>query len=243
MRATLKDSHNRSITDDLLYSARVSETEGAEMTWLPSGEPPENGLWDCPSEICACTRKGDTNMEANVPPPFLRGFPVLIAAGLLSNLSFGQNGKEKEVSRTTPTVLFVCEHGAAKSVIAAAYFDRLAKDQRLNYKAAFRGVNPDPALNTVAEKGLKQDGIDINGWKPALVAKKDVDEASRIITLGCALPAGTHVASKATDWNDIPSPSQNYELAREEIKKRVQTLVDDLAKEEKQTKGRKKATH
>ena len=96
-------------------------------------------------------------MEANRRSTLLRGFSVLIASGLLFNLSLGQKGKEKEASRTTPTVLFVCEHGAAKSLIAAAYCDKLAKDQRLNYKATFRGVNPDPALNSVAEKGLKQD--------------------------------------------------------------------------------------
>jgi protein-tyrosine-phosphatase len=163
-------------------------------------------------------------------------FPVLIAAGLLLNVSLGQSRKEKEASSATPTVLFVCEHGAAKSLIAAAYFDKLAKDQRLNYKAAFRGVNPDPALNSVAEKGLKQDGIDTSGWKPARVTQQDIDEASQIVTLGCALPAGIHVASKVTDWNDISSPSQNYERARSEIKKRVQKLVDDLAKEERPPK-------
>lgn len=175
-------------------------------------------------------------MEANRRPTLLRGFSVLIAAGLLLNLSFGQRGKKKEVGRTTPTVLFVCEHGAAKSLIAAAYFDKLAKDQRLNYKAAFRGVNPDLALNSVAEKGVKQDGIDTRGWKPVRVTQQDIDEASQIVTLGCALPAGTHVASKVTDWNDIPSLRHDFPFARDEIKKRVQKLVDDLAKEERPTK-------
>jgi arsenate reductase (thioredoxin) len=166
--------------------------------------------------------------------------PVLIATGMLLNVSLGQSKKEKEASSATPTVLFVCEHGAAKSVIAAAYFDKLAKDQGLNYKAAFRGVNPDPAVNPVAEKGLKRDGFDISGWKPALVAKKDLDEASRIVTLGCALPAGTSKAPKVTDWSDIPSPSQNYNLARDEIRKRVQKLVDDLAKQERTAKEGKR---
>ena len=175
-------------------------------------------------------------MEANRRPTLLRGFSVLIAAGLLFNLSLGQKGKDKKASRTTPTVLFVCEHGAAKSVIAAAYFNKLAKDPRLNYKATFRGVNPDPALNSVAEKGLRQDGIDTSGWKPARVTQRDVDEASLIVTLACALPAGTHVASKVTDWSEIPSPSQNYQRARDEIKKRVQKLVDDLARKETRPK-------
>ena len=136
-------------------------------------------------------------------------------------------------SAPVPAVVFVCEHGAAKSVIAAAYFDKLAKDQHLPHRAVFRGVNPDATLSSVAEKGLKQDGIDTSGWKPARVTQKDVDEASRIVTLGCVLPAGTHVASKVTDWSDIPSPSQNYSDARDQIKKQVRKLVDDLRNEKR----------
>jgi arsenate reductase len=166
-------------------------------------------------------------------PNVLRGFSVLIAAGLFLNLSFGQNRKDGKASSTTPTVLFVCEHGAAKSVIAAAYFNKQAKDRGLNYTAAFRGINPDPILNPVAEEGLKQDGLDISGWKPVRVAKEDVNKASQIVTLGCALPAGTSKAAKVTDWSNIPSPSQNYQFARDEIKKRVQELVNDLAGEER----------
>lgn len=169
-----------------------------------------------------------------------RLFLVLIVAGLLCNFSLGQNAKEKEASRTTPSVLFVCEHGAAKSVIAAAYFDKLTKDRGLDYKAAFRGVHPDAALNAAAAKGLEEDGIDTAGWKPALVAKKDVDDASRVVTLGCTLPAGISKASKITDWSSVPSPSQNYEFARDDIKKRVQKLVDDLAREKESAGERKR---
>ena len=174
-------------------------------------------------------------MGANGLSILSRGFPVLCAAGLLLPVAFGQEVKAN-VSSVGPRVLFVCEHGAAKSVIAAAYFDKLARDQHLPHRAAFRGVNPDATLSAVAEKGLKQDGIDTSGWKPARLTQKDVDEASQIVTLGCLLPAGTHVASKVTDWSDIPSPSQNYSDARDQIKKQVRKLVDDLRNEERTEK-------
>jgi arsenate reductase (thioredoxin) len=176
-------------------------------------------------------------MKPTGPPPL---FLVVIAAGLLCHFSLGQNGNEKEASISKQTVLFVCEHGAAKSVIAAAYFDKLAKDQGLDYRAAFRGVNPDTVLNAAAAKGLKQDGIDIAGWKPKPLAKKDVDAAARVVTLGCALPAGISKASRVTDWNNVPSPSQGYEYARNYIKKRVQELVEDLARQETAVDKRKR---
>jgi protein-tyrosine-phosphatase len=168
-------------------------------------------------------------MEANRRSLLSLRFPVLIAAGTLLTFSFGQTRKETTRGTVAPTVLFVCEHGAAKSVIAAAYFDKLAKEKRLPHRAAFRGVNPDAVLNPVAKKGLEQDGVDTSGWKPILVTQKDVEKASRVVTLGCLLPARTHAGMQVTDWSDIPSPSQNYSDARDQIKKRVRKLVDDLA--------------
>ena len=167
------------------------------------------------------------NMKANRRSLPSLGFPLLIVVAVSLAPCFAQAGTDKKVA---PTVLFVCEHGAAKSVIAAAYFDKLAKEQRLPHRAAFRGVNPDAVLNPVARKGLEQDGIETSGWKPARLTQQDIDGASQIVTLGCALP-GNHVTSKVADWSEIPSPSQNYQSARDEIKKRVQKLVDDLAKE------------
>lgn len=175
-------------------------------------------------------------MEANRQSVLAFGFPVLIAAGTLLGFSFGQISKETTRNTVAPTVLFVCEHGAAKSVIAAAYFDKLAEEKRLPHRAAFRGVHPDAVLNPVAKRGLEQDGVDTSGWKPILVTQKDVEETSRVVTLGCLLPAGTHVGVQVTDWSDIPSPSQNYSGARDQIKKQVRKLVDDLASGDKRVK-------
>lgn len=165
---------------------------------------------------------------------------VLVVALCLSTASFGQNSKEPTTTEATPTILFVCEHGAAKSVIAAAYFDKLAKERGLNYRAVFRGTNPDPALAAAAEKGLKEDGLDTRGWKPEIVTKKDLDAASAVVTLGCALPNKESSASKLMEWNDTPSVGQDYQAARAYLVKQVQSLVDDLVKKESKAKGQKK---
>ncbi len=39
-------------------------------------------------------------------------------------------------------VVFVCEHGSAKSVIAAAFFDKLARERGLTLRAVARGTQP-----------------------------------------------------------------------------------------------------
>lgn len=165
---------------------------------------------------------------------------VLLAVLCLPVAAFGQEAKPHGATEKTPTILFVCEHGAAKSVIAAAYFDKLAQERGLKYRAVFRGTHPDPALAPTAVKGLEADGISTRGWKPELVSTGDMNAAAEIVTLGCALPGKDAVAEKVTEWNDVPSPSQNYQAARDDIVKRVKSLVDDLAKKEQAAKGKQK---
>jgi protein-tyrosine-phosphatase len=164
---------------------------------------------------------------------------IILAVALASVSSRAQESNGQASAEKGPTVLFVCEHGAAKSVIAAAYFNKLAKERGLKHRAVFRGTNPDPALAAVAEKGLKADGIDPSGWKPELVMAKDMGAAAGIVTLGCALPGKEAVAGKVVEWNGVPSPSENYQVARDDIVKRVERLVDELAKKEQAEAGGK----
>src|SRR5215472_1637766 len=57
------------------------------------------------------------------------------------------------------TVVFVCEHGAARSVIAAAYFNRIAAERHLPYQAIARGTSAQEDLSVATVKGLESDGI------------------------------------------------------------------------------------
>ena len=56
---------------------------------------------------------------------------------IVATLSLAQSAVPAE-----PTVVFVCEHGAAKSVIATAYFNKIAAERGLRARAVYRGVNP-----------------------------------------------------------------------------------------------------
>jgi arsenate reductase len=47
----------------------------------------------------------------------------------------------------TPVIIFVCEHGAAKSVIAATYFNHLAEKAGSARRAIARGINPERELS------------------------------------------------------------------------------------------------
>lgn len=128
-----------------------------------------------------------------------------------------------------PTILFVCEHGAGRSPIAAAYFDRLAREKGLPHRARFRGTSPDASLSPVAREGLRRDGFDVSASTPAPVTPDDLRQAERVIVMGCPLPGRAAVAGKVTDWDGVPGPGGGYDAARDAIRARVEKLVADLA--------------
>src|SRR3954453_3024858 len=84
-----------------------------------------------------------------------------------------------------PTVVFVCEHGAAKSVIATAYFNQIAAEKGLHARAEYRGVNPQVELSVGALKGLRDDGLTIPDRKPSAITQTDVANATVIFAIGC----------------------------------------------------------
>jgi len=123
--------------------------------------------------------------------------------------------------------VFVCEHGAAKSVIAAAHFNRLAKEKGLPHRAITRGTKPDPEIPALVRAGLTADGLDISDWTPRLLTAAEVRDGERVITLACALPPKT--ARKAEEWNDIPNVGTDYERARQAIVAHIHDLLKSLA--------------
>lgn len=143
----------------------------------------------------------------------------LSAAGQKDNL---KNKDSKKV------ILFVCEHGAARSTIAAAYFNKLAKEQNLNYTAVFRGTDPDTVLTPGTAKGLVNDGFDISGWAPEQVTDRDIKDAYRVITFDCKLSLTDRISLQSEKWDGIPPISKDYNIARNQIAERVNRLIAEL---------------
>src|SRR5690242_9243576 len=113
-----------------------------------------------------------------------------------------------------PTIVFVCEHGSAKSTIAAAHFNDIANKSGLPYRAIARGVHPDKEIPPYVKSGLAAEGLDIRGWQPKPFSEGDALRSDGIITLGCTLPTAKSVVTrKIQEWNDVPSPSENYQNA------------------------------
>lgn len=121
------------------------------------------------------------------------------------------------------TIVFVCEHGAAKSILAATYFDHFAIETGLNLRASARGTNPDPEVSQQTIKGLMEDGLMPIHVTPQKLTKSDIQSARRVIAF-CELP-GEFRRSSAEYWKDVPPVSENYGRARDAIIERIRHLM------------------
>lgn len=82
----------------------------------------------------------------------------------------------------TARVVFVCEHGTVKSVVAAAHFNRLARAAGLRAVAISRGTTPDSALPSLVREGLVADGAGAWRDRPSPFRSDDLAGAALIVS-------------------------------------------------------------
>jgi arsenate reductase (thioredoxin) len=121
-------------------------------------------------------------------------------------------------------ILFLCTHGGAKSVMAASYFNRLAEELALPYTAiAASAEDPYDAVPEPVAEFLERDGFDVRAFTPRPVEARDLNGATRTVSIGCEL-AGTHVER----WDDVPAASEDLEGSAAAIRRHVTALVEEL---------------
>ena len=123
------------------------------------------------------------------------------------------------------TVLFVCEHGSAKSVVAAAHFNRLAREAGLPYHAIARGWDIDDTLSPNAVNGLEEDGLATEG-DPIRLSPDDVANADKVIAFG-EIPSELRTDRHIELWN-VPPVSGGYDAARTAIVERIRNVIASL---------------
>jgi protein-tyrosine-phosphatase len=124
-------------------------------------------------------------------------------------------------------VLFVCQHGAAKSVIAARHLAELAHVRGLTLNAAAAGVEPDQLIPPHVIAGLREDGVDDHEAPPRAVTRELLENAQIVVSFGCDLSAFAAASGRIVQWKEVPAVSDGYDAARTEIVGRLHTLLDE----------------
>jgi arsenate reductase (thioredoxin) len=121
-------------------------------------------------------------------------------------------------------IIFVCEHGAAKSIIAAAYFNKFARERNLQFHAIARGTHPEQKLSPPALAGLKEDGLTPAESVPQKLSVADIESAQKIVSF-CELPQQYQKKVVIEQWNDVPPVGENYEKARDMIIAKLKAMM------------------
>ena len=127
---------------------------------------------------------------------------------------------------THQKVLFVCLHGAAKSVLAATDFERMAKERGLLIAAESAGTEPDAEIAPPVRAALKVDGVDMAGRTPRLVTREMAAGATRVVAFGCGLGAATPDGDRIEQWEGVPNVSDGLPVARAVIREHLERLLD-----------------
>ena len=133
------------------------------------------------------------------------------------------------ITDTPPSVLFVCVHNAGRSQMAAGWLRHLSRGKIEVYSG---GSLPGKDLNAAAVEAMREVGVDIANEFPKPFAVEIVQSADVVITMGCGDTCPIFPGKRYEDWALDDPAGLGVEAVRpirDEIKRRVESLIQDLA--------------
>jgi len=130
-------------------------------------------------------------------------------------------------------VLFVCVGNSARSQMAEGFFNYLSK---AGSKAMSAGTLPASSVSSKAVKAMAEIGIDISSFKPKALTLEMVEEADRIITMGCNVEESCPAfllkdKTKIEDWgldDPVGMEIDDVKGVRDEIRRRIKLLLSEI---------------
>jgi arsenate reductase (thioredoxin) len=130
------------------------------------------------------------------------------------------------------SIVFVCLHGAAKSVIAATHLNRLSTERGLNLCATAAGIEPEPDVPPQVCEGLLREGLDVRHYRPRRVTPEELAAAWRVVSFGCDLSDVAPQSLAVERWDDVPLVSNGFQPARDAIAARVHKLLEGYERDD-----------
>lgn len=137
-------------------------------------------------------------------------------------------GAQHVTARPVTTVLFVCEHGTVRSLLAKVLFEQCAAQVGLHMQALSRGTRADSVVPPWMLRGLAADHVALGSWRPQTLRPVDLATASLVVSFDVPAAATSAARVPRAQWDGLPSVSRDYSTGRDAIKVRVHQLVDSL---------------
>lgn len=132
------------------------------------------------------------------------------------------------IASPVPEVLFVCEHNAGRSQMAAALLNSVAGG-RVHVRSA--GSAPRSDIDPSVVASMTEIGLDLAEEFPKPLTDDVVQAADVVITMGCGDACPIYPGKTYLDW-ELPDPSgrtvEEVRVIRDEIAQKVADLLADL---------------
>lgn len=124
------------------------------------------------------------------------------------------------------SVLFLCPHAAAKSVMAAGLLAGEAQRLGLDLRIDNAGVEPDPHVKQLVRERLNALSLPVAGT-PRHVVAADVEAADIIVNIGCPIDQVPPSSAEVREWQ-IPDFSDDADIAAAALREHVLELSAEL---------------
>ena len=131
-------------------------------------------------------------------------------------------------SGRVPRVLFVCAHGTVKSPIARELLISRARERGIAVAVRSRGIDPEAGASVQTAIALERDGIDTARQPTVRLGDSDFAWADMVVAFDRLPQPGA--AHDLRDWSDTPSVNDSYAAAMAAINRRLDALLDELAR-------------
>jgi arsenate reductase (thioredoxin) len=131
---------------------------------------------------------------------------------------------QKPPVRPIPQVLFICDRNAARSQMAAALLDVLARG-RVNIRSA--GSRPAAELELGVIEAMAEIGADLSAEYPKPLTDEFVAPSDIVVTVGCGDACPVLPGKRYLDWN-VPDPEGKDMVEVRRIRDELDLLVTDL---------------
>lgn len=122
-------------------------------------------------------------------------------------------------------ILYLCPHGAAKSVLAVALTRAVAERQGVAVTADNAGTDPDRAIAPLVVRALAEHRLSYEA-SPKMVSSADMAAADIVVSLGCPLGSLPATPRRFVDWSDAPNASDDVEGLIALLNQRIPGLLD-----------------
>ena len=153
---------------------------------------------------------------------------VLTTLGYLATIARPVVAQRPPPVAPRDTVLFICEHGTVRSLMATLLFERYAREAGLRMTAISRGTAIDSVVPPWLQRALTTDHFVLGAWHPQALSATDLASARYVVSFDLPTAISAGARSPRAQWDSLPSVSANYVAGRDAIDARVRRLVDSL---------------